>query len=327
LAEAEALYVEATKNNPASASAWYGLGRVKAAQQDTNAAINSFERAITLSPQFGAAYYALAMALRDAGRMGKAKEHLALYQQNRLVRPRADDALLDEIAALNYAQFHLNKGIALEAEGDLKNSIAEHEKVLAINPTHIQAHVNLIQLYSRTNQAEKAEQHYRQAVTINPNFADAHYNFGVLLASQGKRAEATDAFTRALTINPNFAEAQYNLGLLLLHATKLDEAMQHFQAAIESKPAYRQAHFELGRILVNKGQMEEAIQHFQQTLTPEDQETPRYLYALAATYVRAGNREKGLEYMRRAKDKAISWEQKNLLAAIERDLKIIEQNR
>lgn len=327
LAEAETLYAEATKNNPASALAWYGLGRVKAAQQDTNAAVNAFERAVTLSPQFGAAHYALAMALRDAGRIGKAKEHLALYQQNRLVRPRSDDVLLEEVAALNYAQFHLNRGLAFEAEGDLKNSIIEHEKVLAINPAHIQAHVNLIQLYSRTNQAEKAEQHYRQALALNPNYADAHYNFGVLLASQGKLPEATQAFTRALAINPTFAEAHHNLGLLLLQAAKLDEAMPHFQAAIASKPVYRQARFELGRILVNKGQLAEAIQHFEQTLTPEDHETPRYLYALAATYVRAGQREKGLEYIRRAKDKAISWGQKELLAAIERDLKVLEQGK
>lgn len=60
---------------------------------------------------------------------------------------------------------------------------------------------------------------------------------------------------------------------------------RHFQATVENRPDHRMAHFELGRLLVHKGQFAEAINHFQQTLKPEDENTPRYLYALAAAPV------------------------------------------
>ena len=88
------------------------------------------------------------MVLRDAGRIGKAKEQLALYQQYNLIRPASNDAWLDEIAALNLsAQDHLNRGLALEAAGDLKGSAIEHEKALKVELMLVQAHLNLIQLY------------------------------------------------------------------------------------------------------------------------------------------------------------------------------------
>ena len=326
--EAEALYLEASKKNPTAIFAWYGLGRVKAVKHDVNAAINCFERAVALAPQFGAAHYALALALRDAGRIGKAKEHLALYQQHQLERPAAGDVLLAEIAALNTsAPEYLNQGLALAAEGKLASSIAAHEKALAINPNLTQAQINLIQLYGRIGQAEQAEQQYRRVTESYPNLADAHYNFGVFLLSQQKPQDAAAAFTRTLAINPHFAEAHHNLGVLYLQETKLEDAAREFQAALASNPNYRQAHFELGRILVHQRKLDVAITHFQQTLEPEDRDTPRYLYALAATYLRAGNQAEGLQFLQRAKQRATAYGQKELLASIDRDLKTLEENK
>ena len=323
--EAEILYSAATKKNPASQWAWYGLGRAQAARQDFNAAINSFEHALALSPRFGAAHYALAMTLREAGRIGKAKEHLALYQQYKLIRPASHDAWLDEIAALNLsAQDHLNRGLALEAEGDLQGSVSEHEKALEVDPMLVQAHLNLIQLYGRLAQTEQAEKHYQRALLINPNLAEAHYNFGVVLIAAQKTAEAKAAFTHALASNPHHAEAHFNFGVLALQETKLAEAAVHFRAALESNPNFRPAHFEWGRILVHQNQLAEAIRHFEQTLSPEDQDTPRYLYALGAACVRAGQREKGVAYLQQARVQAQARGQQELLASLERDLKSLE---
>ena len=106
---------------------------------------------------------------------------------------------------------------------------------------------------------------------------------------------------------------------------KLDEAATHYRKAIENKPGYRAAHFALGRILVNQDKLPEAIQQFQQTLTPEDEETPRNYYALGATYIRAGDKAKGIHYLREALKRANALQQTQLVNSLQRDLKTLEQ--
>jgi superkiller protein 3 len=326
--KAETLYAAVTVKNPSSVLAWYGLGRVRAAGKNHTEAIHCLKQAISLSPTFGAAHYALAISWRDTGSLDQAREHLALYQQHRLIRPASDDVFLSEITALNLsAQEYLNKGLALEAIGNLPDSITAHEKALEINPNLTQAHINLLQLYARLRQPDKAAQHYQRALEINPRAADAHYNFGVLMLSEQKLQEATAAFTKALQTNPQYTEAHHNLGLILMQSGKLNEAAREFELALISNPNYRATHFELGRILVHQGKADEAIAHFTQILTPEDQNTPRYLYALAATHIRAGRRTEGLQWLQRAKTLAVKYAQQDLLASIERDLKTLEENK
>ncbi|MGH9832014.1 MAG: tetratricopeptide repeat protein, partial [Blastocatellia bacterium] len=167
---------------------------------------------------------------------------------------------------------------------------------------------------------------YRAAFEINPDLPDNHFNFGVLLAGQERDKEAALAFRRCLELNPYYAEAHHNYALLIEREGKLDEAARHYRKAIENKPGYRPAHFHLGRILVNQNKLAEAIEHFQKTLTPEDADTPRFTYALGATYIRAGDRQKGIHYLREALKRASAIDQTQLAGSIERDLRLLEKD-
>jgi tetratricopeptide (TPR) repeat protein len=151
--------------------------------------------------------------------------------------------------------------------------------------------VNLIRIYGMLGQSEKAAEQYRAAIAIDPTLAEAHNNYAYLVMTSGKLQEAADLY----------------------------------RAALESRPDYRIAHFNLGRILVQQGRLTEAIEHFRQTLGGDDDETPRYTYALGAAYARVGNRDEGLRYLREARQKASDRGQAELLASIERDLRTLEQ--
>ena len=102
------------------------------------------------------------------------------------------------------------------------------------------------------------------------------------------------------------------------------EAESHYRAAIANDPTYRLARFNLGRVLVAQQKHAEAIAELEKSLVPEDGETPRYLYALAAAWVRAGDRAKGLQYGREAQRKAEAQGQGELAAAIALDLSTLE---
>lgn len=325
--ESQQIYASVLQKHPEYALAHYGMGRVRSARGELSSAVDHYRKACEITPNFGASHYALALAYRDLGEKAKAQEHLLLYQKDKLGWPPLEDPLLEAIKELSAGAHHyLKKGAGLEAAGQIEQAAAEHERALEIDPKLEQAHVNLISLYGRLDQPAKAEAHYRALATVNPNLAESHYNFGVLATGQGRHGEAAEAFRRALEINPFYAEAHNNHGFLLMNEGRLEEAVRHFQAALENKSGFRLAHFHLGRILLHQGKTGEAIDQFLRTLAPEDDSTPGYMYALGAAYARAGNRQNALRYIREARQRASAFGQKELLASIERDLKVLEQS-
>ncbi|MDA2927238.1 tetratricopeptide repeat protein, partial [Acidobacteria bacterium AH-259-G07] len=171
----------------------------------------------------------------------------------------------------------------------------------------------------------KAELHYGKSLEINPNLAESHYNFGVLLSMQGRHKEAAEAFRKALGINPHFAHAHNNLGRMLESEGKLEEAVKHYREALNNDPSYRLARFNFGRTLVALGKNKEAIEQFSKILTPEDENTARFMYALAAAYVRTGELKKALDYAQSAKQRAIQLGQAQLAEQIEKDLQNLQK--
>ena len=319
------VYQGLERRYPGTAEVHYGLGRIHASRGETRSAVTHLSRACELSPTFGAAHFALARAYRDLGEKQKAQQHLALYQKDKLGWPTLPDPLLADIEALrNSSTDHLRRGIELAEQGQLKEAAEEHEAALEVDPDLVQAHVNLIRLYGELGAPSRAEKHYRAAREIAPNLAELHYNYGVLLSEQDP-VKAAEAFRQALELQPTYAEAHNNYAYLLMAAGKLEDAARHYRTALEERPDYRGAHFNLARILIQEGQLDEAISHLQQTLAPEDDNTPRFTYALAAAHARAGNRPEALKYMHEAREKATAWGQSALLASIDRDLTALEQ--
>jgi len=324
--EAGEILQAVSKAHPDSAEARYGLGRVRAARGDVTAAATAYLKSCELFPAYGAAHYALALAYRKLGQEKESQLQFSLYEQNKTAVPPLDDSLRSDVAKLNDGPVaHIRRGADLEQAGKIVEAIAEHKEALRVDSRAVQAHINLISLYGRLQQFDKAAEHYRAALDLDRNQADLHYNYGVLLLRQNKRREAESAFQEALLINPYHAEAHTHLGSLYEQQGRLDDAFQQFSEAVENRPTFRLAHFHIGRILANQGKYDEAIRHFLKTLTPEDDNTPRYLYALSATYARSGNLPEALKYARTAREQASARGQTELLGSIEKDLRILEE--
>jgi tetratricopeptide (TPR) repeat protein len=309
---------------PDSAQAWYGLGRVQTAKREHAAALQSYAKACELFPAFGAAHFALAGELRLLGKKAEMGQHLAVYSKNATVEPPLEDPLFQRIHELNKgAQTRLQRAAALEKAGLLKEAVGENEAALAVDPRNVQAHINLISLHARMSDPVKAQQEFESAIALDPGRSDAWYNDGVLLFQQQNYAGAEKAFRKALDINPDYAEAHTNLGAIYERLDRLDDAAKEFRKAIADRPDYPLARYHLGRILVNGRKYDEAIQQFLRALSPEDDQTTVYLYALAATYARAGDRAHALAYFQKAHDAAAAHGQSQLLASIDSDLRTL----
>jgi predicted Zn-dependent protease len=97
-------------------------------------------------------------------------------------------------------------------------------------------------------------------------------------------------------------------------------AMAAYRQAVAVAPTLRVARFIYGRALVTAGRPQDAIPEFEKLLEPEDEETPRYLFALSAARVRAGDKETGRAQAEAALAMARRYGQSELAASIERDL-------
>ena len=117
-----------------------------------------------------------------------------------------------------------------------------------------------------------------------------------------------------------------NLGAILEQKEKWDQAAAFYRRAIDANPAYPLAHFHIGRIYANQRKYALAIAEFERSLEPKTENTPAYLYALAATHARAGHRQRAVELLRDAKKEAAARRQEELALSIDRDLATLERN-
>ncbi|MCA1563153.1 MAG: tetratricopeptide repeat protein [Acidobacteria bacterium] len=285
-----------------------------------------YRAAIELFDRYGAAHYALALALRNLGDPAGAAAALGRYEQHRMDTPPLPDPLLDAVDARGRgAGRHLAAGISLANTGRTDEAIREHEKAVAVDPGLAQAHVHLIALYAGKGNIVAAEKHYRAVLGLNSHLADAHYNYGVLLMNANRMTEAGGAFRQAVDANPLHAPARNNLGQVLEYEQRVTEAANEYRLAVEADPNFRLARFNLGRMLVALGRPTEAIDQLLRTLEPADASTPTYMYGLAAAYVRAGDRDAALRYAQEAQRQATQLGQHALAATIARDLEKLKR--
>jgi tetratricopeptide (TPR) repeat protein len=302
-------------------SVQFGLGRIAAAQGRHEEAIRHFERAIRLYPEFGAAHYGAARSYRALGRMDEARSALEQHARFGARWPAVADPVAETVSALREdPSALLQRGVRLADSGDVDAAIRAHEAALALDPSLAQAHANLIPLYGRKRDFANAETHYKAIVALGVNVADAHYDYGVLLGTQERWDDAAEAYRRALALNPLHAEARNNLGQILERSRQFETALTEYRRALDSRPTLRIARFNAGRMLIALGRPDEAAYVLQSITEPRDAEAPRYLFALSAAYVRAGQKDDGVKWAIEARDLALRFGDTAFAEAIERDL-------
>jgi tetratricopeptide (TPR) repeat protein len=290
--EAALLYRHLIASADHAASAWYGLGRIALRREDDAAALDALQKAVTLSPEFGAAHYALAQVHRRAGDAEGATVALVKQQRCPACGPFVDDPWQARVSALrDDALATLTRGIAAAATSAPEataEAIRLHEAALGRPETRGLAHTNLIELYRRAGDAERAKQHYLAALD-EPGFeSDAHRQYAAFLLEQQQVSEALLLFERAATQAPRDAGAWLGRGLSLERLGRFAEAADAYGAALQAAPDAHQARFGLARLAMRSGQVDQAIGQLETLRTPQRAETPRYLFALATAYLRGG---------------------------------------
>ena len=303
----------------------YGLGRIAALEKRHEKAIEHLERATALFPEWGSAHYALALSYRALGRQEDARAALQRHARFGAQWPALEDPVLASVSTVREdGRAILLRGISLAVRGDLPAAIAAHEAALAADPSLTRAHANLISLYGRAGEWQKAAQHYEAVVRLDAAAGDAHYDahydYGVLLGLQQKWDEAAAAYRRAIAANPHHTLAHNNLGEILERQGKMEAALEAYRKSVETQPRFRLGRFNVSRMLLALGRVGDAVVELEKIVEPRDAESPRYLFGLAVAHVRAGRKDEGIKLATEARQLALEHGQAELAASIERDL-------
>lgn len=114
----------------------------------------------------------------------------------------------------NSAADWFNTAVDLEAIAPHQAQVA-YRRALAIDPKHVDAHINLGRMLHEQGQTSEAATHYLQALRYQPAHATAAFNLGVAMEDLGRSSEAVRAYRQCISADGEFADAHYNLGTLL----------------------------------------------------------------------------------------------------------------
>lgn len=121
--------------------------------------------------------------------------------------------------------------LALELEAVAPDEARKaYERTLELDPSHVDAHVNLGRLLHEEGRASDAEAEYRRALALNAAYATAAFNLGTALEDLGRPAEAMQAYHQALASDPGLADAHFNLSRLYEQAGNRLAALRHLRS-------------------------------------------------------------------------------------------------
>lgn len=178
-------------------------------------ALDAFRIAIDLAPDSSATYYVAALSNYAKKDLNSAMTMLTTAVEKKPTFSEASRLL---------GQIHYQRALDCMAAKDSVGTKAEFEKsaqafeaTYKSEPDSVINITNLIDVYERLKQEDKALAITRDAVAKDPGNSLFRYAYGVFLLKQEKYEQSVEQFEKALAINPSYADARYNLGVSYLN--------------------------------------------------------------------------------------------------------------
>jgi DNA-binding winged helix-turn-helix (wHTH) protein/TolB-like protein/lipoprotein NlpI len=186
-------------------------------------AIELFQRAVAIDPQFAAAYSGLADSYSILGYL----------------------SYLAPAASFPEAKRYAMKALALDP------SLAEAH-----------ASLGFVNLYFDWDWPS-AEAAFRRAIELDPRNAAPRQWYSVYLLAAGRRAEALREIQLAQQRDPLSLAVNTDLGFHYYYTGQYDQAVKQLQLVLQMNPAFPPAHLWLGRTYQELGKFDDALVEFQ----------------------------------------------------------------
>lgn len=187
-----------TKAQPNSDMAWWSLGIVYGNTKQNPLAINAYQHALRINPEFASGWMSLGSAYYNTKQYSQA---INAYQQ--ALRINSEDAI---------AWFNL--GLIYVAIKQDFQAISALEQGIRISPEFADAWYALGNAYSDIKQYSQAINAYQQALRINSEDASAWNNLGLAYYDIGDRAKVMEVYRNLRRLDPAGADKFFNALIL-----------------------------------------------------------------------------------------------------------------
>ncbi|MDY7093144.1 MAG: tetratricopeptide repeat protein [Acidobacteriota bacterium] len=262
------------KTNPASPIAHMGMATALQRRGQPQQALEWYQRAIEIDPEYGEAYFNLGNTLAD---LGGPEPAIRAYREALKHRP-------------DLAQVYVNLGRLLRAQGSAVEAQAVYRQGLEEGIDTYELRLGLAHSLADAGRGDEAVTTYREALELNPDGAAAYYALGTTLLAMGRTAESVEPLRQALALDPESGEAHVNLGAALAQEGRLEEALLHYAEGVRLRPEDPAAQLNYGVLLAALDRPAEALRHLQRGVELNPSE-PRGQFLLGQTLERLGRPE------------------------------------
>ncbi len=196
-------------DEPPNAEAHYMLGKAFSEQGELNAAINEYEFALKIRPDYPEAAFNLALNL---DRSGDEAAGIALYQK------LADSENASAESLNNLAAYYL-------AQGEDASAISLLERAIRLDPTYSTGYYNLGLAELRLEDFDKAVDAFSHATELEPSNFAGWKNLGISYARKENIESALEAMQQAHLLDPADADTAVYVVKYLKLLDRPEEAM------------------------------------------------------------------------------------------------------
>jgi tetratricopeptide (TPR) repeat protein len=179
----------------------------------------------------------------------------------------------------------------------------------------------LADLYMARKDYREAALSYKRLADQNPRNPVYLNKLGIALHQQAALGPALKYYERASKVDPSYADARNNIGTIWYQRKKYGRAIKAYQKAIDIRGDMAVLHSNLAYAYFGDKKYEQAISSFRQALALDPQlfehsssrsgsvlqdrsvgDRGRFYFLLAKSFAEAGNIERCVIYLRKAKD-------------------------
>ena len=287
--EAEKLYRAVLRTYPKNPDANHNLGLLALAVNQPVLALPLLKTALDANRNVERYWIGYINGLSKIKQFEKAKKFIRQGKKQGIILERVHEA-------------YNSLGIALKADGKLKEAEEIFRKAISLAPSSYLLHVNLGNTLQELNRIDDAVENFRKAILLKPDFAETYFNLANTLQLAEQYVEAVVVYKQAIDLNPKHVVAFNNLGLALSKLGSLKEAETQYKNALKLMPNYYEAHLNIGNLHYGLQQFEKAEEDYQKAIAIQPNYADAYLN-LCELYEKTNKLTDVLSVVKKARDK------------------------
>ena len=225
--------------------------------ENIDSAIASFNRALSLDPEYPQAYAALGEAYWQSYQEGqRGKEWIE----------KARSACNEAVSvAPQLADGHTCLGRVDRGTGEYEKAVGEFQNATTLDPTSDDAYRGLADAYEKLNKPLEAEATYRQAIRLRPQYWAGYSWLGNFYYQRARFDDAIYMFQQVIALAPDNFRGYSNLGAMYVLEGRYQSAIEVLEKSVGIRPTV-EAYDNLGNAHFSMRNFKAAAQNFEAAL-------------------------------------------------------------